>query len=493
MILGGILELINIAGIVLLTVFLSRLAILPGIYLAVVYGVLLLLTAGSAFLLLRRKKRKVWYVLGALAVCLSIALTAAANYYLYHSLTALGAVTSQVEQKTVMGVYVRAEEDISDVEECAGLPFGIISGQERERTDQALAMIEQELGESVEPKEYSDVILLVNGLLFQDCDVILLNEGYLEPLKEVEGYENLDSRIRQIGAYEIVTYVEVEQEEPAEEEPAKEPEEEPEEPAEPGDPFLVYVSGLDTWGAVSTTSRSDVNILVAVNPRTRQVLMVSTPRDYYVELPISNGQKDKLTHAGIYGIDVSMGTLEMLYGVDIDYYFKVNFTGFEGLIDSLGGVTVQSDYDFTVGSNHYVKGANDLNGSQALTFARERHAFASGDRQRGKNQMHVIEGVIDKLTSTTLLTNYAEIMQEVEGTFATNMTTEEITELVRFQLTNGGSWDVQSFSVSGSDANKSMFSLSKPNYVMIPYEEDVARASDLLQQIMAGEVVNVEE
>ena len=493
MILGGILELINIAGIVLLTVFLSKLAILPGIYLAAVYGVLLLLTVGSAFLLLRRKKRKVWYVLGALAVCVSIGLTAAANYYLYHSLTALGAVTSQVEQKTVMGVYVRAEEDISDVEECAGLPFGIISGQERERTDQALAMIEQELGEGVEPKEYSDVILLVNGLLFQDCDVILLNEGYLEPLKEVEGYENLDSRIRQIDAYEIVTYVEVEQEEPAEEEPAEEPEEEPEEPAEPGDPFLVYVSGLDTWGAVSTTSRSDVNILVAVNPRTRQVLMVSTPRDYYVELPISNGQKDKLTHAGIYGIDVSMGTLEMLYGVDIDYYFKVNFTGFEGLIDALGGVTVQSDYDFTVGSNHYVKGANDLNGSQALTFARERHAFASGDRQRGKNQMHVIEGVIDKLTSTTLLTNYAEIMQEVEGTFATNMTTEEITELVRFQLTNGGSWDVQSFSVSGSDANKSMFSLSKPNYVMIPYEEDVAKASGLLQQIMAGEVVNVEE
>ena len=150
MILGSILELINIAGIVLLTVFLSRLAILPGIYLAAVYGVLLLLTVGSAFLLLRRKKRKAWYVLGALAVCVSIGLTAAANYYLYHSLTALGAVTSQVEQKTVMGVYVRAEEDISDVEECVGLPFGIISEQERERTDQALAMIEQELGEGVE-------------------------------------------------------------------------------------------------------------------------------------------------------------------------------------------------------------------------------------------------------------------------------------------------------------------------------------------------------
>lgn len=488
-ILATILELINIAGIVLLTVFLSKLPVLPGLYLAIIYGVLLLLTAGSALLLFPKKKRKFWYIIGALLALLSVILTSVANYYLYHSISALGVVANQAEQKTVMGVYVRAEENITSVEQCAGMSFGIIGQLERDRTDQALAMAEQDLGETIEPQEYSDVILLVNGLLFQDCDVILLNEGYLEPLKEVEGYENLDTRIRQIGSYEIVTYVEIPQEDQKTEEPK---EEEPVEPVEPGDPFLVYVSGLDTWGAVTTTSRSDVNILVAVNPQTRQILMVSTPRDYYVELPISNGQKDKLTHAGIYGIDVSMGTLEMLYGVDIDYYFKVNFTGFEGLIDALGGVTVKSDYNFTAGGNHYVKGANYLNGSQALTFARERHAFASGDRQRGKNQMHVIEGVIDKLTSTTLLTNYAEIMKEVEGTFATNMTTDEITQLIKFQLTNGGSWDVQSFSVSGSDANKSMFSLSRPNYVMIPYEEDVAKASDLLQRILAGEVIDVE-
>ena len=242
-ILATILELINIAGIVLLTVFLSKLPVLPGLYLAVIYGVLLLLTAGSALLLFPKKKREFWYAVGAFLALLSVILTSVANYYLYHSISALGVVANQAEQKTVMGVYVRAEEDITSVEQCAGMSFGIIGQLERDRTNQALAMAEQDLGETIEPQEYSDVILLVNGLLFRDCDVILLNEGYLEPLKEVEGYEDLDTRIRQIGSYEIVTYVETPQEDQKTEEPK---EEEPVEPVEPGDPFLVYVSGLDT-------------------------------------------------------------------------------------------------------------------------------------------------------------------------------------------------------------------------------------------------------
>jgi LCP family protein required for cell wall assembly len=162
----------------------------------------------------------------------------------------------------------------------------------------------------------------------------------------------------------------------------------------------VYISGMDTWGHISVASRSDVNILAAVNPQTKQILLVSTPRDYYVPLSISGGAKDKLTHAGIYGIDVSEDTMEMLYDVDIDYYFKLNFSGFEGLIDAMGGITVWSDYDFTVDPiKHYVVGENQLTGLEALAFARERHAFAGGDRQRGTNQMNVIQSVIDKMCS----------------------------------------------------------------------------------------------
>jgi LCP family protein required for cell wall assembly len=254
--------------------------------------------------------------------------------------------------------------------------------------------------------------------------------------------------------------------------------------------FSIYLSGIDTYGALSTKSRSDVNIIATVNTETHQILLVSTPRDYFVPLSISNGKEDKLTHAGIYGIQVSMDTLEMLYDTDIDYYFRVNFTGFKDIIDALGGITVESDYTFTSKDGYnYVEGENQLDGEHALSFARERYAFSDGDNQRGKDQMQVIKGVVKKAMSPELLLNYTSILDAVDGSFETSMPYDLISSLVRNQLDQGGSWEVITYSATGTNGSAVPYSMSQRAYVMIPDEDSVQTGKDLMAAVRNGEVI----
>ena len=243
---------------------------------------------------------------------------------------------------------------------------------------------------------------------------------------------------------------------------------------------------------MTAKSRSDVNIIATINTDTREILLVSTPRDYYVPLSISNGVPDKLTHAGIYGIDVCMNTLGMLYDIDINYYFRINFGGFVKVIDALGGITVYSDYDFdsqnTTGY-HFNQGTNYVNGEQALVFARERYAFTEGDRQRGKNQMAVIKGVVDKALSPEILTSYSSILSSLDGCFGTNISYEEIAQLLQQQLTGGGDWTIVSYSVDGTGATEKPYSMSQKAYVMVPDYSTVDKAKDLMAKVRNGEVV----
>ena len=256
--------------------------------------------------------------------------------------------------------------------------------------------------------------------------------------------------------------------------------------------YTIYVSGIDNRGGIVAKSRSDVNIIVTANTATRQLLLVSTPRDYYVPLSISNGVPDKLTHAGIYGINVCMDTLGMLYDIDINYFVRLNFDGFINIIDALGGITISSDYEFTsknVAGYHFNKGENFVNGEQALAFARERYAFSEGDRQRGKNQMAVIKGVVDKALSPELLKNYSSILSSVQGCFETNISYEEIARLLQQQLADGGSWNVVSYSVDGTGDTQKPYSMSQNAYVMVPDYSTVDHAKELMQKVCDGESI----
>ena len=261
------------------------------------------------------------------------------------------------------------------------------------------------------------------------------------------------------------------------------------------EPFVVYLSGVDNRGELTEKARSDVNILAVVNPTTKRVVLINTPRDYYVDLA-GTDSKDKLTHAGLYGVETSMATLGNLYGIHVDHYIRINFAGFISIIDAVGGVDVYSDQAFTsVGSPGYydpttfAEGWNHLDGKSALAFARERHAFASGDIQRGINQMKVIDAMANKLKSPTVLMSFSKLMDAVSNCFVTSLSQEQISALVRMQLGDLANWDIESCSVTGSSGKSSQCYSAKGQslYVMKPDESSVSKAKELIASVLGGE------
>ena len=249
--------------------------------------------------------------------------------------------------------------------------------------------------------------------------------------------------------------------------------------------FVIYISGIDVFGDVETQSRSDVNLLMAVNRTTGKILILNTPRDYYVELPISEGQRDKLTHAGIYGVDVSKGAMEMLYDITADYYARLNFSSFETIIDALGGIEVYSEYDFSAEGYSYSQGMNFLNGPQALAFVRERKSFAEGDVQRGKDQMEMLKSLIARLGTFEGVNSFAEVYDQVASVVETNVTKEMLLALAAEQIVQGRTWDIETFYVTGTDGNEVTYSIPYTTaYVMIPNEDEVAEAKEKLQAVL---------
>lgn len=250
--------------------------------------------------------------------------------------------------------------------------------------------------------------------------------------------------------------------------------------------FNVYISGIDTSGNIGNVSRSDSNTLVTVNTNTHEVLLTSIPRDYYVTLH-SKGAKDKLTHSGIYGISETVSTIEDLLDTEINYYVRVNFTTVIKLVDTLGGIDVESDYTFTSSDGpSFVKGMNHMNGKQALAFSRERHSFVTGDNQRIKNQQKVIEAIINKvLNSTTLMTKYTSILSSLSGSFQTNISQDDISVLVKKQLQDMPSWKISMNSLSGSGASMATYSAgSQLLYVMVPNQASVTEAKDKINKVL---------
>lgn len=266
-------------------------------------------------------------------------------------------------------------------------------------------------------------------------------------------------------------------------------------------PFNIYISGMDYRGDIDKTEgRSDVNMVVTVNPRTHRILLTSFPRDYEVELSNHNGATDKLTHTGMYGIKVGEDAVSQLTGVKMNYYVKVNFTTIQKFIDAIGGVTVNSDVDFTsevweggdsegdkvVSRHHFVKGENHLDGQLALSFARERHAFEDGDNQRIKNQQAVFQAILEKISSsTTLLNKYNKILGAVGDYMRTNMSEKEIQSIVKMQLDEMPSWYVEKYDVKGYDSYKTTYSGgSQELYVMEHDEDSLATARANIKTVM---------
>ena len=271
------------------------------------------------------------------------------------------------------------------------------------------------------------------------------------------------------------------------------------------DPFIVYLSGVDTKNSTEIKDKglSDVNIIVVINPKDKKVLMVSTPRDYYVPLEGNSNKMDKLTHAGNYGIECSMKTLECLYDVEFNYYAKVNFKSVYDIVNSLGGVTIHSDYNFTSAHSYtnkaytFVKGENFVMGDAALAFVRERKLFADGDRQRGIHQQELISAVVKKAISPAMFvpSNIEDMLESVSNNTKTNFSEKEIKKLISYQMsTMGKEWQFESISVNGTGAYKTTYSYSAQElYVMIPDTNTVKTAKEAINAVLNGEEIPTPE
>lgn len=414
---------------------------------------------------------------GKLISLLMVAVSVVGIYYISKVNNAIDGIAGSNTKTDVVNVYVMKADKAKDINDAKDYTFGIMGVLDRTNTDKTIASVEKEVGQKIATEEYEGYLQLVDALYDGEVEAIILNEAYISQITDDEAYASFETVTKVLHNESHETQLDVDTDKELND-----------------NVFTMYLSGIDVRGKITNTSRSDVNVIAVINPDTRQVLLLNTPRDYYVPLSISNGIEDKLTHAGIYGVDVSMETLEMLYDMELDYYFRVNFTGFEDVIDALGGIDIYSDYAFTTthGGYRIKKGMNSLNGKQALGFARERYSLPSGDNQRGKNHMAIIEAVINKAASSSILNDFTGLMESLEGSFQTSMSSTQISSLVRMQLEEGGSWNVVNYAVEGTGASMHVYSMSSKVYVTIPDYTTVGIAKKLIQMVYDGETLSDE-
>lgn len=464
-----------------------QLNIVPFKYFLSMIAAVLLLDLLIARLLLSRikRKKKPWRrVLGyVLSVLVVVGLFFASQALLKIQET-MDAVTQTTEVSAVVELYVLKESSAESLEDIVDCQIAITESVDQENTKVTLDAMKTNMGKDIQCVSYDNIFSMVDALYEKEVDALLLNSAYVDIIPELENYMDFPERVKCIWQHDVHQVVETEVVEETEEQVETEESKEA--------PFVVYISGSDTRSKKLKTSRSDVNILAVVNPKTEQILLVNTPRDYYIGNPAGDGALDKLTHCGIYGVDCSMKALSILYDEEIKYYGQINFTGFEKLIDAVGGVDVYSEAAFTTpyGGFYVEKGMNHFNGKQALGFARDRYSLKSGDNARGQNQMKVIKAVIDQISAGNVITNYSEIMDSLQGMFATNISADRISELVKLQISEMIHWDVKSYAVTGKGDSQRTYSIPGANaYVMRPNQETVDLATALIDKVMAGEVV----
>ena len=479
---GLIVTLVVLITAIVFAVLLMNMNMVPTKFLAGI-GLIILILVLIVGVLVWNTHNAIRFAVGVILAAVFAAVFILGSMYVYKTHSTLTDISGVNTEVTEVGIYVRADDSAEAVSDTADYVYGVLTDLDRENSDKAIQEVDSETGKNVQVQEFAGLTDLVDGLLNGQAGAIVLNSAYLSVIEEMDGYSDISSRIKELTVKKVETTIEPQQSEAAQN-------------TNDGSVYTIFVSGIDSRSGLVAKSRSDSNIVATINTATRQILLVSTPRDYFVPLSISGGQRDKLTHAGIYGINVCMDTLGMLYNEDINYYFRINFAGFEQLIDALGGVTVYSDYEFdskNVEGYHFNQGDNFLNGEQALVFSRERYAFQEGDRQRGKNQMAVIKGVINKALSPELLKNYSSVLSSIQGCFETNISYEEIAKLLQQQLNNGGDWNIVSYSVDGTGDTQKPYSMSQAAYVMIPNEATVQKAETMMKKVRDGETVSQEE
>ena len=476
---------IEVIALIIFLAALFKLNMIPAKYMAMLIGILLLITVYNVL----SQFTKAHWVGKVLAVLLAVVMFVGSSY-IGKANSVISNIAGVTTKTDTFSLVVLATDPGTGVEATKNYTFGYNKINNKDMAESLIQEVNTTLGTNVKTRTYDNWTNIINALYNNEVKVIVFNESNRAMLEEQ--FTDFEEKTKVIYTKTYTTQI---KENVVNKNTATES-------------FTIYVSGNDDYGAISANGRSDVNIVATFNPKTRQVLMVSTPRDYWVPVDTlstdSNGKAvtgyEKLTHAGNYGVDSSISTLESLYGVDVDYYVKVNFTGAVGVIDALGGITINSDVKFTNGEDaapvayNFVVGPNECDGEKALAFCRERQAFSDGDNQRGRNQMAAIEGMIDKATSTAILTQYNKVLDAVSGLIATNMPDSAISNLVKAQINDPTGWNIMSYSVSGTGATKTgqLFGIVGMS-VIEPDYSTVNTAIELMSKVRNGEVFDIDQ
>ncbi|MBQ5852439.1 MAG: LCP family protein [Lachnospiraceae bacterium] len=460
-----------------LLVYLMILDVLPIAYLCGIALLLVAIPAAQFFLL--HKARTVVSGKKIFNIVLSILITVFISvglWYLGGFMSAFDAISNFKTEYDIYSLRVLTSSNLNSINDIKGKTIGVSALTDEADSKQCIENIKKAIVSTPKTKSYDDDDSLAKALLEGDIDVILFDEALLNMVEENrQGFSKKTKIIHEIK----IEHKKAESSTNRENIDITK------------DSFNIYITGMDSSGKIAARGNSDVNILATVNPKTKKILLTSTPRDYYVPLEGNKNKYDKLTHAGNYGVECSMETISKLYNTPIDFYVKLNFTSVKDLVDALGGITVESDVSFSStytadGSMaSFTKGKNRLNGNQALAFCRERKALAEGDRGRGKHQQEVINGIIDKLSSPAILTNYNKVLNAIKENTVTDFGTDEITSLIKEQLKNPSSWKTESFSVNGKGDSKLTYSYKKSKvYVMIPDQSTVEEAKAKIAEYM---------
>lgn len=461
---GFILTIISILSLSLFSYFIYKIDIIPHKYLMVGYIVAILIILLFMLTIFEKTKRgSIGFFVFLMSI--GIVLINIANFYLGSTYSFLLGTQSKYDTLTY-SVIVKKNSGFNKLDDLNNKTISYLDDMYKDQLKEKIKYV------SYKEKLNSDFTIISKWLLNSQVDSIILEESYLNLAKEE--INDFTNNIRVIDSFDIKvkSYKETDKIDITK------------------DSFILYVSGIDQYGDVnSVRGRSDVNILVVVNPRTNHILLVNTPRDYYVQLHDTKGLKDKLTHAGIYGIDKSIKTLEDIYNININHYLRVNFNTLIKVVDVIGGIDIDSDKEFTSwtnGSVHINKGINHMDGKMALAYARERKAYTTGDNHRGENQQQVITAILNKISkSSTLLMKYNSIINSLDGSFQTDMNISFISSFVKYQLDRMPSWKIDSIAVTGFNSRNYTYSMGKNYYlyVMEPDYKSVNNAKNTINSV----------
>lgn len=375
--------------------------------------------------------------------------------------------------ENTMVVLVRADSDMNSINDVKGKVLAPTE-LDKENIDKLVKEVEEKANVKLNIQDTKSYLQAYEDLISGKSQVMVLNAAHGDLI--ANAYPDYLDKVKKIYEYKIIE--EVKEEKKDKEVTGK-------------DSFNIYVSGIDTYGPITTVSRSDVNVLITVNKKTHKIVLTTTPRDAYVKIAGGgNNQYDKLTHSGIYGVKASVKTLENLYGINIEHYARVNFTTFMKLIDLVGGIDVYNDQDFVsrIGNYHFPVGTVHLNSEKALGFVRERYNLADGDRDRGKNHEKVIAAIIKKMTSKAALSNFSSILDELSSSVQTDMPVSEIMELVNQQIDSGEDFKIESQALNGV-GKTGLPSYAMPGYKLYMMEVDkqsLENCKSKIQSVLQG-------